>query len=119
MAVYLNVGYNDTARPVVLTMVTSNVVTALITPSRSWKIRVSQIPCNEGFTAPPGCLQYFTGQTGVLRSFNFFFDAGSASSARQLSYQDYTICIRQENVSVIFGKFYPKLMINLSQGFKP
>lgn len=50
------------------------------------------------YLAPPGCLQYFTGPVGVLRSFNFFFDAGSASSARQLSYQDYTICIRQENV---------------------
>lgn len=45
---YLNVGYNST-EPVVLTMITSNVVTSMIAPSRTWKIRVSQIPCNEGY----------------------------------------------------------------------
>ena len=50
-------------------------------------------------TAPPGCLQYFIGSVGVIKSFNFFFDAGSTTSARQLSNQDYTICIRQEAVS--------------------
>lgn len=102
-----------------LSMITSNLV-AGVTSSRNWKIRVSQIPCNEGYAgisiesnrcttrtnttdwsiaAPPGCLQYFTGYTGVLKSFNFFFDARGSSTARQLSYQDYTICIRQENVS--------------------
>jgi hypothetical protein len=49
-------------------------------------------------TAPPGCLQYYTGNVGVIRSFNFFFEARGVNTARQLSFQDYTICIRQEFV---------------------
>lgn len=106
-----------------LTMITSNLATG--SAARNWKIRVAQIPCNEGyagvcvcvknffyflpflisltrlfmFSAPPGCLQYFTGGIGVLKSFNFFFDARGSSTARQLSGQDYTICLRQESVN--------------------
>nr|CAH0109312.1 unnamed protein product [Daphnia galeata] len=82
--------------PITLTMITSNLMAGGITSARNWKIRVSQIPCNEGFAAPPGCLQYYTGNVGVIRSFNFFFEARGVNTARQLSFQDYTICIRQE-----------------------
>ena len=39
--------------------------------------------------APPGCLQYFTGTSGTIESFNI--DVGV-----HLSNQDYTICIRTE-----------------------
>lgn len=45
--VYLNIGYNSTT-PIMLSMITSNLV-AGVTNSRNWKIRVSQIPCNEGY----------------------------------------------------------------------
>jgi len=79
-----------------MTMITSNLVSSLSAPARNWKIRVAQLPCNEGYIAPPGCLQYFVGSVGVIKSFNFFFDSGSTTSARQLSNQDYTMCIRQE-----------------------
>ncbi|XP_046633822.1 uncharacterized protein LOC124313125 [Daphnia pulicaria] len=93
---YLNIGYNSTT-PITLTMITSNLMAGGFTSARNWKIRVSQIPCNEGFAAPPGCLQYYTGSVGVIRSFNFFFDSRGVNTARQLSFQDYTICIRQES----------------------
>lgn len=141
LPVYLNIGYNSTT-PIMLTMITSNLMVGGVASARNWKIRVSQIPCNEGFAgmqmhslffissfsflifvylscfktkvkktkkkktyqiliviAPPGCLQYFTGSVGVIRSFNFFFESRGVNTARQLSFQDYTICIRQESVS--------------------
>lgn len=34
-------------------------------PSRLWEIKVSQIPFSQ--RAPAGCLQYFTGGTGVIQ----------------------------------------------------
>jgi len=41
--------------------------------------------------APTGCLQYFRGVSGTMRSYNFDFTAG-----QQLSNQDYSTCIRME-----------------------
>ena len=52
--------------------------TTVTTVSRSWEIKVTQIECSS--LARPydaGCLQYFTGTTGRLTSFNF---AQSSSS---------------------------------------
>ena len=43
------------------------------------------------FTAPGGCLQYFTGVSGKLSSFNY-----NEAVGRMLSNTDYTICIRTE-----------------------
>ena len=42
--------------------------------------------------ADNSCLQYHTGVSGTIRSFNYDGDAG-----RQLSNQDYSICVRTEN----------------------
>merc|ERR1719245_892205 len=57
---------------------------------RQWEIKVSQIPC--GAWAPPdGCLQWNTGLTGRLTSFNWL-DTGSS----HLADQQYTQCVRQE-----------------------
>ena len=39
---------------------------------RSWDIKVTQYGCgNQDVSGPPGCLQYFTGETGDIMSFNF------------------------------------------------
>ena len=43
------------------------------------------------FLANDGCLQYFTGVSGQMRSFNYN-DAGGL----QLSNTDYTMCVRTE-----------------------
>lgn len=74
------------SNPIILTTITSG-------PKfpRSWRIRVSQIPCGSIFRADQGCTQYFTGVSGRIRSFNFDPTAG-----RQLSNQDYSICVRTE-----------------------
>ena len=74
---------------------TSNnaVLNAVLTGStaRTWKMLVTQIPCSSRTLPPTGCLQYHTGTTGQLRSFNFL-----ASSYQHLNDQYYKICIRRE-----------------------
>ncbi|XP_053987568.1 uncharacterized protein LOC128880976 [Hylaeus volcanicus] len=83
--VYVDAGVGQT-NPVTLTFVTSG-----SSFPRLWKVRVSQIRCNTLYRAEEGCLQYFTGISGQIKSFNYGIDTGL-----QLSNQDYSICIRME-----------------------
>ena len=85
--------------------------------SRSWKIRISQIPCGATYAgtfrlystvtrfrlscfnfcpAPAGCLQYFTTSVGTFSSFNYQFS--NTPPVQQIANQDYTICIRMNQV---------------------
>ena len=42
------------------------------TVSRTWEIKVTQIECtNLARPNTPGCLQYFTGTTGRIETFNY------------------------------------------------
>ncbi|XP_065218295.1 uncharacterized protein LOC135844112 [Planococcus citri] len=72
--------------PVLLTMITNGPEF-----SRNWKIKITQIPCNSNFRAEDGCLQYFTGIAGTIKSFNY-----EPAIGLHLSNQDYSICIRAE-----------------------
>ncbi|XP_033186435.1 uncharacterized protein LOC117155010 isoform X2 [Bombus vancouverensis nearcticus] len=83
--IYVDTGLGQT-NPVTLTFVTSGNSFA-----RSWKVRVSQIRCNTIYRAEEGCLQYFTGISGQIKSFNY-----DPNTGLQLSNQDYSICIRME-----------------------
>ncbi|XP_021929766.1 uncharacterized protein LOC110834666 [Zootermopsis nevadensis] len=82
---YIDAGVGNT-NPVTLNFVTSG-------PSfpRNWKVKICQIPCNTIYRAEEGCLQYFTGVSGQIKSYNYDPGAGL-----QLSKQDYSICIRME-----------------------
>jgi hypothetical protein len=82
---YIDAGLGQ-SNPIILTTITSG-------PNfpRTWRIRISQIHCGSIFKADQGCLQYHTGVSGRIKSFNF-----DSSSGRQLSNQDYSICIRNE-----------------------
>ncbi|KAF2367174.1 CUB domain [Trinorchestia longiramus] len=82
---YVTLGPGTTTPPV-LTAVTLG--TDL---DRKWKIKITQIPCNTPYTAPSNCLQYYTGVTGTVLSYNY-----DTSTGLQLSNQDYTTCIRTE-----------------------
>ncbi|XP_066598600.1 uncharacterized protein [Prorops nasuta] len=82
---YVDVGIGQT-NPVTLTFVTSG-----SSFGRSWKVRVSQIPCSSIYRADEGCLQYFTGVSGQIKSFNY-----DPTTGLQLSNQDYSMCIRME-----------------------
>jgi len=89
--VYVDIGLPSTAS-VKLEFTFSTTVTTI---SRSWEIKVTQIECSS--TSKPydsGCLQYFTGTTGRLTSFNFA--QSSSSLYAHLASQNQNICIRQE-----------------------
>ncbi|XP_043476468.1 uncharacterized protein LOC122507685 isoform X1 [Leptopilina heterotoma] len=82
---YVDVGTGQT-NPITLSFVTSG--TGF---ERSWKVRISQIPCSTIYKAEEGCLQYYTGVSGQIKSFNY-----DPINGLQLSNQDYSICIRME-----------------------
>lgn len=69
--------------------------------SRSWNIRISQIPCGVNYAAPDHCLQYFMESVGTVTSFNYQFT--SSVSVQHLAYQDYTVCVRKNSVKDIIG----------------
>jgi len=90
--IYVDIGM-DTGATAKLEFTFSTTVT---TVSRSWEIKVTQIECSS--LARPydaGCLQYFTGTTGRLTSFNFA--QSSSSDYGHLPSQNQNICIRQES----------------------
>lgn len=85
ISVYIDAGVGD-SNPIMLTLITSG------SPfPRMWRIRISQIECTSIAKADTGCLQFYTGVYGQMKSFNFDANVGS-----QLSNQDYSICIRTE-----------------------
>lgn len=55
---------------------------------RLWEIRVTQMSFSQ--KAPTGCLQYYSGLSGIIQTFNF------AENGRHLANQDYRACVRQE-----------------------
>jgi hypothetical protein len=83
--IYVDAGLGQ-SNPIILTVITSGVPFP-----RNWRIRISQIHCGSLSKADQGCTQYFTGVSGRIRSFNF-----DAPYGRQLSNQDYSICLRTE-----------------------
>lgn len=85
LEVYVDTGVGQT-NPVTLTFVTSG-----NSFPRSWKVRISQIRCSTIYRAEEGCLQYFTGVSGQIKSYNY-----DPTTGLQLSNQDYSICIRME-----------------------
>jgi len=61
------------------------------TQARRWSIRVTQIDCGTIYTAPPNCLQYHTGMTGSVQTWNY-----DDSNNIHTNDQNYAICIRRE-----------------------
>ncbi len=66
--------------------------------TREWDIKVTQHSCTSNVAGPDGCLQYFTGTSGTIASFNFPTTASAitATASSHLSDQLYTMCFRQE-----------------------
>jgi len=81
---YVETGSSTTATAIGFTIAS--------TGGGSWRIKVSQIECTSNARAPTDCVQYFTGISGEVKSFNF--DGGI-----QLRDIQYTICIRRETGS--------------------
>lgn len=72
-----------------------NIATAT-SVSRTWDIKVTQHVCGSDSGGPPGCLQYFTGDSGSVSSFNFPAST-VGETATHLSNQDYTMCFRRSS----------------------
>lgn len=83
--VYVDTGVGQ-SNPIIVTVITSG-----STRQRTWRIRITQIPCTSIAKADQGCLQYHSGVYGRVRSFNF-----GTASGRQLSNQEYSVCVRTE-----------------------
>jgi len=78
---------NDGANPAAtLTIATSDTVLA-----RTWKILVRTIECDSPAKAPGGCLQYFTGTSGNIVSFN-----KNGANGALIDNLLYNVCIRRE-----------------------
>jgi len=70
------------------------------TTTRSWDIYVTQYTCaQEDKAGPPGCLQYFTGTTGLVKSFGYLTSNSASTTGAtttHLQNQNYQICVRRE-----------------------
>ncbi|XP_059078525.1 uncharacterized protein LOC131876989 isoform X1 [Tigriopus californicus] len=65
--------------------------------TREWDIKVTQYNCGDEQGGPDGCLQYFTGLTGTVSSFNFPTTSAIVDpTTTHLSSQMQTMCWRQE-----------------------
>lgn len=85
--IYVNV---DTVEgPIELQM-----ITGIAAYARDWRIKISMIACDSHHKAPAGCLQYITGTTGHLQSFNF--NQRDETRLGYLNAADYAICLRRE-----------------------
>jgi len=61
-----------------------------IAGTRTFEIKITQYTIDSPMRPPEGCLQYFIGTEGRIRSFNY------GENKLHLPDQDYSICIRQE-----------------------
>jgi len=59
--------------------------------SRSYTIQVTQFESTNEMGGPAGCLQFYTGLTGVVNTFNF----DAAASSTHLANQHYDVCVRR------------------------
>lgn len=83
---YLDAGAGSSDQATLVATLTGN-------QSPMWKIKVSMIECGSLSVPPNGCMQYHTGLTGTIRSFNF---NAPSSAYNHLQGQNYRACIRQE-----------------------
>lgn len=58
--------------------------------SRSYTIKVTQFESSNEMGGPTGCLQFFTGETGTVSTFNWIDPATST----HLANQNYDVCVR-------------------------
>jgi len=86
------------------------------TVSRSYDIRVIQYECGDTQGGPPDCLQYFTGTSGEIASFNFPTNLATiTSTVTHLANQHYATCWRRES-GYCAVCYYPKVAIGTVAG---
>ena len=71
--------------------------------STSWRMKVLQYSCDSPVLAPEGCLQFFTGISGTVSSFNFKTedntnpDNTASDFPNHIANLNYNICLRRES----------------------
>eukprot|EP00090_Calanus_glacialis_P042171 TRINITY_DN74889_c0_g1_i1.p1 TRINITY_DN74889_c0_g1~~TRINITY_DN74889_c0_g1_i1.p1 ORF type:complete len:203 (+),score=44.16 TRINITY_DN74889_c0_g1_i1:126-734(+) len=67
--------------------------------TRQWKIKITQFSCSGMSIAPEGCLQYFTGISGNVSSFNWKTtdNTNDPMFSNHLANQQYSVCVRRES----------------------
>jgi len=72
---------------------------ASTTTTRQWDIYITQYSCGqEDLGGPPGCLQYYTGATGVVKNFGYpaaNTATSTAADSTHLQNQNYQVCVRR------------------------
>lgn len=64
--------------------------------TRQYDIKVTQYNCGDELAGPSDCLQFYTGNSGTVKSFNFNLVAGNVNGdATHLSNQLYSLCFRR------------------------
>ena len=96
---YVETGRSDTAATVAIAI-------GAAAGSRMWKIKVTLLECNNPSKASPDCLQYYTGKSGRMFSFN--------KEEGMIQNQNYRICIRQEKGT---GKSFTMIALELCNWF--
>ena len=81
--VYYELGREASATATLAFTISS--VTLVAGNTRSFEIKVSQIPCAASYRPPSGCFQYHTGLTGTIKTFNY--DATAATTRIHLASQ--------------------------------
>merc|ERR1712109_241509 len=71
---------------------TININTDNTAANRFWKILVQRIACNSPDLPPAGCLQFFTGLSGMITSFN---GARMGNAHQMIQNQQYRVCIKR------------------------
>ena len=70
-------------------VLTANFGSSSTATTSAFTIKVTQVPCSSKTKAPQGCLQYFTGNTGTITTYNY-----NSAGGVLLTNQDYSICVR-------------------------
>lgn len=86
------------------TCATVNLGIATTTATRSLDIMVTQYKCGDEMGGPSGCLQWFTSNTGSIRSFNFPSTAIGVTvpaTVTHLSNQKYNACVRRRAATTV------------------
>merc|ERR1712241_261922 len=62
------------------------------TTARAYTIHVLQYSSSNEMGGPPGCLQFYTGTTGTVKTFNYV--TATETTSTHLQNQDYNVCVR-------------------------
>jgi len=79
--VYLETGRSTSGQTLSFTLATSGA-------SATWRMKVNQVECFSTSKAPSDCFQYFTGNSGIVKSLNY--------PTVMISLIEYTACVRTE-----------------------